>query len=397
MALSRSIGGIELKVLIAVNELNIRGGTHKQVLRLCEYLSKENEVVIYTRIYEKEKTYPEFKKFKIVTLDVEKKGQHNNIISKIIRKIKKKRIEYKVFSELVKKVDIVNIHDCGLANLVKIVKKENKKVVLQINDMPRYFLEGNAKGQKDNWKNKIKRLRFQRLIKKIDEITVNVSKNKEVVKKRLKRDSNVFYCGVDINKKLERHHSIYNKDRLNLFSSGVFFPYRNYETLIKVVEKIVKNNIQVHLDIMGSTEWDKEYSDSIKKMIIEMNLERYITIWGQVDEKKYVELHNIADMFIFININQSWGLAVFEAMSYGLPVVVSESVGAIELLKNKENAIIVDPENVDEIYNEIINLKNNKKYYEKISNNAYKIVKDFTWDKLYSSKMLELFEKLVKE
>lgn len=385
-----------MKVLVAVNELNIRGGTHKQVLKLCEYLSKENEIIIYTKIYEKEKTYPEFQKFNIVTSDI-KSTKTRRKMRKYIDKIKDNKIENKIFIDLVSKVDIINIHDCGLARLIKIAKKMNKKVVLQINDMPRYFLEGNAKGQKDNLKNKIKRFIFKKQVKEVDEITVNVTKNKEIVKKCLKREAKVLYCGVDTNKRLDRHKKIHDNNKLNLFSSGVFFPYRNYETLVKVINKFVKNNTEIHLDIMGATDWDKEYANSIKKMIIDMKLDKHITIWGQVDDEKYVELHNNADIFLFININQSWGLAVFEAMSCGLPVIVSESVGAIELLKDKENSIIVNPQNIDEIYNEIIKLKDNQEYYKKISDNAFEIVKDFTWDHLYSSKMFELFTKLVEE
>lgn len=385
-----------MKILVTINELNIRGGTHKQVLRLCEYLSKNNEVIIYTKIYEKEKTYPEFEKFNIVSsniIDI----NNGNIFKKIISKLKNYKIEKKIFKDLLKKVDIVNAHDFSEARIIRLAKKANKKVVFQINDMPVYFLEGNAKGKKDNFKNKIKRVIFKQLIKGVDVITVNVTKNKEVVKRRLNKDAIVLYCGVDINKKLDRHNNMHDEKALKLFSSGVFLTYRNYETLVKVVDKIVKNNGIVHLDIMGSIDSDKEYANYIKKMIADMNLDKYITIWGQVDDEKYVELHNNADMFLFVNINQSWGLAVFEAMSCGLPVIVSESVGAIELLTDKEDSIILDPENVDSIYNEIMNLKNDKKYYEKISTNAYEKVKSFTWDKLYSSKMLELFEKITKE
>ena len=81
-----------MKILVTINELNIRGGTHKQVLRLCEYLSKNNEVIIYTKIYEKEKTYPEFEKFNIVSsniIDI----NNGNIFKKIISKLKNYKIE----------------------------------------------------------------------------------------------------------------------------------------------------------------------------------------------------------------------------------------------------------------------------------------------------------------
>lgn len=385
-----------MKILIAVNELNIRGGTHKQVLKLCEYLNKENEVTIYTNIYDKEKTYDGFSKLniKVSNYNINEK---KFIISRMIKKVSNKVKRIKEYKELVSKYDVVNVHDCGAVKLIKPAKKMNKKVIFQINDMPNYFLEGNAKGQKDNLKNKIKRFLFKSKMKYVDEITVNVSKNKDVVKKCLNRDAHVFYCGVDTNDKLKFHNGMHDKNKIKLFSSGVFFPYRNYETVVKVVDKLVKDKYDVHLDIMGSTDWDKEYSNSIKEMIKNMNLDEYITIWGQVDDDKYVELHDNADMFMFININQSWGLAVFEAMSCGLPVIVSNSVGAIEILNDRENAIILDPENVELICEEIIKLKDNDEYYKYISNNAHEVVKKFTWDNLYSSKMLELFKKVSGE
>lgn len=385
-----------MKILIVINELNIRGGTHKQTLRLCQYLSKYNEVKIYTRIYDKDKTYPEFADFDIITPNF-KKRKSDKFINKIVTKIYNHKVEKKIIKNLLADSDIVNIHDCCSFAILNIIKHANKKVVLQINDMPQYFLVGNANGKNDTIKNKLYRKLYKFFTKNVDEITVNVTKNKEVVKKCLNRDAHVLYCGVDVNKSLEKHIEMHDNKKINLFSSGVFFPYRNYETLVKVVEKLVKNNIDVHLDIMGSTDMDKEYANFIKNMIDDLNLNEYIKVWGQVDEEKYVELHNNADIFLFININQSWGLAVFEAMSCGLPVIVSNSVGAIELLDNDENSIIVDPENVDEVYDKIMKLKNDATYYEKISDNAYNIVKEFSWDNLYSSKMLEIFENIIKE
>ena len=75
-----------------------------------------------------------------------------------------------------------------------------------------------------------------------------------------------------------------------------------------------------------------------------------------------------------------------------LPVIVSESVGAIELLHNDVDSIIVDPENVEEVSDVVLKLMNDKDYYNKISQNACNAVKEFTWDKLYSERALDLFK-----
>ena len=190
---------------------------------------------------------------------------------------------------------------------------------------------------------------------------------------------------------LIKHTFPENIERFRLLSTGVFFAYRNYETLVDVVEKMKNDNMPIYLDIIGSTASGKEYAQKIKTLVSGKKLDNYIKIWGQVDDDKYNELYNEANAFAFVNIDQSWGLAVFEAMSCGLPTIVSESVGAVELLHDNQDSIIVNPLAVDEICNILKRLMYDKEYYKKISTNAIEAAKDYSWDQLYSSKLLNIF------
>ena len=108
----------------------------------------------------------------------------------------------------------------------------------------------------------------------------------------------------------------------------------------------------------------------------------------------YNELFNRADAFAFVNIDQSWGLAVFEAMSGGIPTIVSNSVGATELLHDNVDSIIVDPLNVEQICNVIERLMTDRAYYERLSDSAYAVTKDYTWDHMYSSKLVDIMKQL---
>lgn len=388
-----------MKIALVINELNIRGGTHKQVLRLCEYLVKmKNDVTIYTKCYDPDKTYPEFKQYQIVSLTAsEKSNTKRGFIQKIYRNVDEMKCDLDLLNLIPDDTDIINIHDYGfLWFSLNLKKRKHSRVVWQINDMPAYFRVGVAGDMGDSLGLKCKRILHKHACKNIDAVTVNVTKNKERADKCLGCDAHVFYCGVDENKNLQPHSYAQIEDPIHILSTGVFFPYRNYETLVCTVEKLVSSGKSVHLDIIGSTEWNPGYAKQIRDLIEEKSLSSYITIWGMVDDATYNELYNKANIFAFININQSWGLAVFEAMSCGLPVIVSNSVGAIELLTHDENAIILEPTDVDAICKTIVELTENKGYYQKISENAKKAVKTFTWDHLYSSKMLELFQSLKK-
>lgn len=393
-----------MKVTIVINDLDIRGGTHKQVLRLSQYLkSCDCELVIATKFFNLEKTYPEFKEFDIVYIYDENPTTlrlNEGVLSKLRNKIQLFFDAIKLAKKIPVDSVIVNFHDNNLYTtmlLTKLFFCKKARFVWQVNDLPLAFHVGVARAIKNTWKDNVRRIYFRFVAKCTDVITVNVTKNAERVKQCFDREAKVFYCGVDVNDKLQKHSYNIKDNKVNILSSGVFFPYRNYESLIGVIETLKNKNVNVHLDVIGATDRVPEYSEKIKNLVKEKQLENEITIWGQVDDEKYVELHNQADMFAFININQSWGLAVFEAMSCGLPVIVSESVGAIELLHNDEDAIIVDPENIEQVSDVVLKLMNDKDYYSKISDNAYKVVKEFTWDKLYSERMLDLFEELIKK
>ena len=387
-----------MKVAVLINELNIRGGTHKQVLRLCQYLKNcGDDVTIYTRVYNINNTYPEFKDIKVVVF--EKKAEKERISKFVLwEKIEKLFLIDKTANNILNSIeldtDIINVHDMGFQRVMYLAKRKRKcPVVWQINDLPTCFRVGFAKNVKDSVTLKGQRIIERFLAKKIDRITVNVSKNKENINRYYKKDAKVFFCGVDTNNKLQEHH--YKKyNCINLLTMGVFYPHRNYEILVPIIENLLRSNLNVHLDIIGSTDNDLAYSKKIIDMINEKKLQKYITIWGQVDENTYSMLFNKANIFLFLNVNQSWGLAVFEAMSCGLPTLVSNSVGAIELLNDGKDAVIVNPFDIDEICKQIKMIMSNSELYERLSKNALEQTSKFTWDNLYSSKMRQLFTSL---
>lgn len=379
-----------MKVAILIEDLNIRGGTHKQVLRLCQFLKRYCDITIYTYVYDDSSTYPEFKDFKIVTID-------DNNIAKVPRKFKRARKQYELLKLIDKDTDIINVHDNGFEHLMFFALNKFN-IVWQINDMPGIFGVGVSKGHKRrrfSFRKYLIQKYFSYIAKNIDNVTVNVTKNKDRVLECMGVQAEVLYCGVDLNEKLKVHSfNLDSKDRVNILSSGVFFPYRNYETQIKIISDLRKQGVNAYLKIIGATDRAPEYYEKIKGLIREHGLDDYIEICGQVSETKYEELHNWADLFMFINIDQSWGLAVFEAMSCGLPVIVSESVGATEILSNEIDSIIVNPVEVEEICSKIKRLMWDREYYTSIAVNAMEATRKYTWDDMYSKKMLQIFNNI---
>lgn len=373
-----------MKILFLINELNVRGGTHKQLLRLCEYaVSKDVDFQIITTKYLEGKGYPGFQQY---TKKIFETPQFKLPIKYLTNQLRIAKYIVKVNPQC------VNIHDNGF-DLVPIFLKlfnYNGSIVWQINDLHPSFKLGNCKDTN---------LRFSLLFKKInilsaslvDSITVNVTKNKERVKRYLSRDATVLFCGIDDNviaKKMTLRDI--SPESVNLLSIGVFFPYRNYETQIEAVSLLKKKGYNVNLDIVGSIDLDKDYYNHINKLILDRSLDREVKIHGEVSESTLKDLFDGAHLFLFLNIDQSWGLAVFEAMASSLPVIVSNSVGAMELLSNGKDSIVVDPKATHEIAVKIEELINNPTRYKEISKNGKMLTSTMTWNNMYCEKALKL-------
>jgi len=102
-------------------------------------------------------------------------------------------------------------------------------------------------------------------------------------------------------------------------------------------------------------------------------------------------------VFVFPNHLQSWGLAVFEAMASGLPVVVSKSAGASEVLTDGENALLVNPKNPGEIAKAIQSLIDNPDLYRTLSKNGRDFVEqNISWVK-YTDQMEDVFKRVMSK
>lgn len=376
-------------IAFLISELDIRGGTHKQFLKLLEFTEQKGEdFYIITQRVDFNKTYPALKKYndRIRIFDIEK---GSNPISKYFAR--KKNIQ-KLHSML-KDADVANIHDCGFELFLNAFK--GIPTIWQINDLPTLFQVGVAAQSKNTLKNKIFRRIVLSSLKNINEITVNVSKNAERVNDKLNRTAKVLYCGIEplgIKINTDASLSRFHNKKINLLSSGVWLPYRNYETQVEIVRILTEKGYDVNLNIIGSTSYSPEYLDSIKSKINEYNLNKKIHICGMVDEKQFVELHQNADLFMFINVDQSWGLAVFEAMSCGIPVIVGNSVGATEILHDKIDSIFVEPKSAESIAKIIINLTQSSDQFKQLSERSTNFCSDYTWDKAYSEPMLKILQ-----
>jgi len=222
-----------------------------------------------------------------------------------------------------------------------------------------------------------------------------MGKNKALVKSIYRRPAHVFYPGIDRSRRVKDIEDFHSPIRL--VTTSVLLPYRRIEDIIKAMYILKKRRIEVTLDIIGACNYSRKgvrYYERLQSLVSRSGLHEKVRFLGQIDSEKMEDIWMHSDVFLFVNHMQSWGLAVFEAMSAGLPVIVSSTVGATEILEANSNVIIVEPKNPEAIADAIITLRADKGYRNAMINNALSLVAEYKWDSTYAANMLNLFHKL---
>ena len=120
-----------------------------------------------------------------------------------------------------------------------------------------------------------------------------------------------------------------------------------------------------------------------------------VTSCKDTAEDLYNELYNDADIFAFININQSWGLAVFEAMSCGLPVVAFDCpFGPGSIIKDNQCGNLIEDGNIPRFAEKLSSLMKNEDTRKAFSAAAIECAKDYSVESVMNC-WKQLFESIV--
>ncbi len=182
-------------------------------------------------------------------------------------------------------------------------------------------------------------------------------------------------------------------------SHAQFFRHRRFEDAIQAVKILVDAGYDPYFTISGDSETYRsyrEYRDSLQKLAEELGVKNRITFPGKVSEEKLLSLFHEADIFVFPHHMQTWGLTVFESLATGLPAIVSKDSGAHEVLTDKENALLVEVKNPEQIADAIKLLADNQTFYKKISvSGNYFARHELTWRK-YAINIIEFMQESKK-
>ncbi|HEY7900160.1 MAG TPA: glycosyltransferase family 4 protein [Caulobacteraceae bacterium] len=125
--------------------------------------------------------------------------------------------------------------------------------------------------------------------------------------------------------------------------SAKFSPRKRPADLIRAAVLLKRSGLSFHLAMVGSGELDNQ----LRALTAECGLEN-VRFPGFVNQSELPGLYAASDIFVLPSEDEPWGLAVNEAMSAGLPVVVASEVGCVaDLVRDEINGRTFAAGNID--------------------------------------------------
>lgn len=158
-----------------------------------------------------------------------------------------------------------------------------------------------------------------------------------------------------------------------LFSCGRLNPIKGHNYLINTVELLRQQGFDVRLQIAGEDEQGGSgYRRELENIIRDKSLTQYIELLGAVSEEQIRKGLEDAHVFALASLNEGIPVAVMEAMAMETAVVVTDVGGNSELVDDGVDAILVKPEDPEEMAEAITNVLQNKELALSLSKESRK-------------------------
>ena len=251
------------------------------------------------------------------------------------------------------KPDIVYLHSSKAGAIGRLALFFNLKTTILYNAHGWYF---NAKMSK---KKKLLIVMIERILALRTDKIINISQSEYDSAIKYKIAGNKKMCvienGIDFNKfkdsnkYREETRKKYNikKNEKVIGVVGRLTEQKDPMTSIKAFELIYKNNKNVKLMFVGDGELKEEVIDYANRHKLEKNV--IVTEWVN-EVEKYIPAFDVA---ILPSKWEGFGLVLIEYMACDKPIVATNVGGIADIIKDKENGILVEVENYEQLADEV--------------------------------------------
>jgi len=164
---------------------------------------------------------------------------------------------------------------------------------------------------------------------------------------------------------------------------GRFHPIKGLDVLIQALNLCDKKKFS--LCVVANDKQLPYYTDNIKNLVKEKNLDANITFCGKIEaEAKLIQMYLDSDIFIQPSLWDTSPITIVEAMCSGLPVVATNVGGIPEWVEDGITGQLVPPGNASALAKAITSLLDDHEKRWEMGFQGYKkslLLRQWTWEK----------------
>jgi len=161
---------------------------------------------------------------------------------------------------------------------------------------------------------------------------------------------------------------------------------KGHTYLFRAFKKLLVDNKNVKLNIIG----DGPLKSELEKLSYNLKINKNINFLGFQDNIiKHLEQ---TDIFVLPSLWEGMPVALMEAMACGLPCLATNVGGVGELIDNNVNGLLVEPKDVDALYESmLILIKISSEERDKLGTKAREKIKEFYSKKAMITKLEKIY------
>jgi glycosyltransferase involved in cell wall biosynthesis len=131
-------------------------------------------------------------------------------------------------------------------------------------------------------------------------------------------------------------------EKIVLGTIARFDPIKNHKLMIKAFAKLLEENTNIVLLIVG----DGDERDNIEKLIVDLGIAKNVILTGyDPNPQHYLAL---MDIYLLSSFSEGTSMTLLEAMSMGKPCVVTDAGGNAEIIAHNINGLVTDNDHLEQ-------------------------------------------------
>lgn len=171
---------------------------------------------------------------------------------------------------------------------------------------------------------------------------------------------------------------------------GRLAPEKGHEVLFKALNLVIPRVPHIYCLVVG----DGPLKNDLEALVKSMKLEKHVIFTGI--RKDMPDIYNACDVMINASFIEGLPMVILEAMASRLPIIATKVGGVPNVLRNKENGILLDPGKPEDLAEAIIELSSDPLKRKHLAHQAYEDVCQDYSDEHMAKNYYSYYQTLIK-